>query len=135
MNPHEGAVLLEHAGRTAQLRFTWSAIETIRAEWGDDYVKRMDAAMSGPVLPDMAYLIAIIGGMEAEAVTAWSPPIGVSTAAISTAWQRAWFGVEQPEKKGADANPPKALAMLRNLSGLQWLRPSARASDGMSSGS
>lgn len=135
MNPHEGAVLLEHAGRTAKLQFTWRAIETIRAEWGADYAKRMDEAMNGPVLGDLSYLIAVTGDMPQADVMTWSPPIMASNAALATAWRAAWFGPETPETKDAAANPPKALKRMQEaLSGLQWWRPSAQASPGVTSG-
>lgn len=135
MNPHNGTVLLEHAGRTATLQFTWEAIEALRAEWGDKYVARLGEAMDGPNLSDMAHVISLTSGMPPDDVRKWSPPIAPSTAALSLAWQRAWFGAETPEKKDAEVNPPKALKRMQQaLSGLQWWRPSAQASPGATSG-
>lgn len=133
MNPHDGAVLLEHAGRTATLRFSWGAIEEIRAEWGDEYVKRMDAAMSAPILPDVAWLVAKTCGISQAEVMEWSPPIGAANAALSKAWQQAWFGAGDPVKADAE-NPQTALTLLQRLSGLLWRPASAPASAGTSSG-
>lgn len=133
MNPHDGAVLLEHAGRTATLRFSWGAIEAIRADWGDDYAKRMGEAMDTPKLEDVAHLVAAIGDMKPAEVMAWSPPIAATSQAISRAWQLAWFGADEPAKADPK-NPPMALAMLKALPGLSWLRRSAPASAGATSG-
>lgn len=134
MNPHEGRVLLSHDGRTVTLQFTWGVIEAIRAEWGDDYAARMEAALVKSNLPDVAFIIATVAGMPTEDVMKWSPPIAVAGGAINQAWQRAWFGGEAPAKKDDAANPPKALSMLEALSGLRFRLPFARASAGQSSG-
>lgn len=119
MNPYEGAVPLEHAGRRVSLRFSWGVIASLQAEWGEGYGDRVGLAVDQRKLDDLAVLISRAGDMPVADVMAWSPPIMETVSAVSAAWAAAWLGVGGVEKAkeaaGEAANPRTALSMLSKL--------------------
>lgn len=134
MTAHEGAAILTHDGRSVTLRFTWSAIESVRGAWGDDYAARMSDALEKSILPDLAFLVATTGDMTADAVMEWSPPVTLTAAALTQAWRCAWLGAEAAKPKADDANPMTALPILSRLLGPLGRLRFAPASAGANSG-
>lgn len=133
MNPHEGAVLLVHAGRTATLRFTWGVIASIQKDWGDEYAQRLGAAVDQRKVADLAELIARASGTTSGDVNAWSPPILEAVKAVSDAWACAWLGADHTikPKEGDEANPLPAPSMWsRLLSRARYVLASAGPNSG-----
>lgn len=134
MNPHEGTVLLAHAGKTVTLRFTWGAIGALQGEWGAQYADRIAQALNERKVDDLAELAARASGMTIEAVKEWSPPIIDTVTAISDAWAVAWVGADKAmsAKEGeGEENPRKAPSMWSRL---RSALHSAPASAGPNSG-
>lgn len=114
MNPYEGKVPLEHAGRTVELQFSWAAIAALQQEFGNqDYLHRIGAILDTKEAAGMAILISHGSGWSLAEVMNWSPPLMTSAKALERAWLLALFGPSmKPEKSDADPLPAQ---LMKNL--------------------
>lgn len=114
MNPYRGEVALELDGKPHVLRFTWSALVQLRADFGSDFDTRLSAAMLDLDLEAIAKALAI-GLRHAHPditparVMDGSPTITAATDALQTALRLAFHGPGEVVAK-ASQNPLRAAA-------------------------
>jgi hypothetical protein len=135
MSEWDGRVQLAHTGRTVTLQFTWAVIADLQTAWGPDaYAKRIADALDNRIVPDLAELVARSGGLSADDVMAWSPPLVETATALQEAYAAAWLGPKRlrqvREAAGEEGANPRRQTLLMLLSRLR----SGRGFGGATSG-
>jgi hypothetical protein len=123
-NRYRGEQPLQIGERECSLRFTWDAIARLRSEYGEDFDRKIIAAIDTKDVAVLAEVIAVGTGLTAHEVMAGSPPLTLAGRAIVDGLRYAYHGQE-----GQPANPKEARQpatwwsrLMRRLSGLGLIR-------------
>jgi len=128
VNHYTGDVAIRIGGHDLTLAYDWLAISAIRSGLGTE---GQAAALAGD-LGKLAELVAIglrrhHSDWNADCVTAASPPIKPTIAAIETALTAAWFGPDGIPKDMVPENPPPPHQGMPTRCGKLWRRLTGQA--------
>lgn len=118
-----GTVPIAIAGKEYTLRYDWSALAKLKAQFGTKYEQAISQASSEYDTEVLAKVLSIglSPALGPEEVAQASPPLAVVVPAIELAIRYAWLGGEEPGRKASDPTRRQRKTLLsRLIERLSW---------------